>query len=458
MPLEYTLSSPWLDNWPIRFQLWNPGATVPGNELDLSPQNKVSQVTTVHPISREPVTTDVTTPRLITVQFRRQADNTIDAAFNEESSSIALDAPKRGVISIQLSRADWEQLAEGVKYTIEVIAYGFLYLEQSFSAGRPEPGRENLNGVEIYGSPRQVLELLGPVPGASVEVSRDLSGEWNLDDRGYWTKPAPQGRLFGLWIDDLHARKVDYRDLALSSDRAWSIAGGNIYYKGSEDLSESYVETAYSIYVWRCLKEATAEAERRTGRFFNLQRVIREVHRGLNRHRQLVPRGSPVRIDTTFRLDALSYTRSLYRRYTEEDFDTTDGFFSGGQVLHCDLETGVITINQNVWDWWDWGNNQSADYGLGQFAYLPHGENNIELTYVAGFEKTPPDIDEAVCNLAAVRQGIFWNQAITQGLQGMNIGCMNMNFSDLFSQWFPAWTQGADQILDAYQNLEVEGL
>ena len=445
MPLEYGVHAPWLDNWPIQAQLWQPGDRLPGNELDLS----VADVGG--------------TPRNLTFQWRNQAGG-IDLAYSEQTKFPAsLDFPERGVVSVTVSGDDWNYLKTENQYTLEIIAYGLLYLELPFSLDVPQPGSEVLNGVSVYGSPRQILELLGPVPGASVSVSRDLSG-WTLNSQGYWTKSIPADtQLFGLWIEDKYARMVDYEALSLSGERAWSrdrrsSESHTLYYKGPENLENAYVETAFSIYVFRCLKEATAEVDRRTGRHFNLRRIFREVHRGLNRHRQLICRQHPIRIDSTFRLDALSYTRSLYRRYTEDDFDATnDGFFSGGQVLHADPDTGVITINQNVWDWWEWGNNQTADYGLGQFAFLPRGENNIEVTYVAGYETTPPDIDEGCCNLAAVRQGIYWNQAISQGFRGMDIGCVKMNFESLFSQWFPLWNQTADRIIESYQAVDIEG-
>lgn len=437
--IEYAVNAPWLDNWPVSVQLWQPGDRTPGSELDLS----------------------VSANRNLTVQWRNQ-DGAVVLAYSEaiNDSAFEITSPKRGVVTITASGDDWNVLKSSDRYTLEVIAYGLLYLQIPFALKVPEPGKELLNGVEIYGSPRQILELLGPVPGASVEVFRDLSGGWVKDTRGYWSKPLPPTfNLYGFWVDDRHVRKVDYDKLALAGDRGYALSGNTIYYKGPENLVESYIETAFSVYVWRCLKEATTEVERRTGRFFNRQRIYRETHRGLNRHRQLITRHQPVEVDSTFRLDALSYTRSLYRRYTEADFDNTEaGFYSGGQILHSEGETGVITINQNIWDWWDWGNNQTADYGIGQFQYLPRGENNIELTYVAGYDKTPPDVDEAVCNLAAMRQGIYWNQAISQGLKGMNIGCVNMNFDSLFSQWFPAWQSGADRILERYQHIEVEGI
>ncbi|MDA0267542.1 MAG: hypothetical protein O3A14_11425 [Cyanobacteria bacterium] len=466
MPLEFGQNHPWQDNWPTRLQLWQPGGQFPGNELDLTPTS-VERGGQAH-------------PRNLTLQWRNAA-GVVVLAFPElipgndpntlipnPTYPVTIDHPLRGLATVRVSGEHWESLNAGITYTLEAIAYGLLYLAQPFTVGLPEPHQEILNGVELYGSPRQVLEVLGQVPGASLEVLVDLSGGWAKDARGYWYKTfANTQKLFGLWIDDRHAAKVTYGDLALHQ-RAWALvpgAGGpndftyTVYYTGSEDLSSAYVETAYNIYVWRCLKEATKEVERKTGRFFNLQRVYREVHRGLRRHRQLTVRQWPLIIDEFFRLDALSYTRQLYRRYQEEDFSPSATLLGQGQVLHGDGPTGVITINQNVWDWWEWGNDgMAADYGLGSFAFLPRGENNLEVTYTAGYEFTPPDLDEAVANLAAVRQGIYWNQTLSAGMDGLSVGCVNLNFSQLFQRWIPAWTASAEQILTAYTHIEMEPL
>jgi hypothetical protein len=465
MPIELGSNRPWQDNWPTVLQLWQPGSKSPGSELDLTPTS----------VERE----GQSYSRNLTIQWRNAA-GTVVLAYSElvpvtdpDTQEVTLEPnptypvdlthPSRGVVTVRVSGSAWDQLSEGATYSLEAIAYGLLYLEQPYTVALPEPHEEVLNGVELYGSPRQVLEVLGSVPGASVEVTVDLSGGWAKDVRGYWYRELPlTQKLYGLWIDDRYAAKVPYEALALKR-RAWTLIPGvesqTLYYAGPENLAEAHTETAYNIYVWRCLKEATKEVERKTGRRFSLRRIYREVHRGLVRQRQLSVRQFPLHVDEFFRLDALSYTRQLYRRYQEDDFAPNQTFMGDGQVLHGESATGVITINQNVWDWWEWGNNgMAADYGLGSFAFLPRGENNIEVTYTGGYEVTPPDLDEAVANLAAVRQGIYWNQTLSAGMSSLSIGCVNLNFNDLFQRWIPAWTASAEQILTAYTHIEVEPL
>lgn len=465
MPITFGPTHPWRDNWPTVLQLWQPGPRSPGMELDLSPLE----------IERD----EVIVPRNLTLQWRDRFGAVV-LAYAEllptepdpdtgevslvpnPSYPVQISHPLRGVVSVQVSGPAWDALPPGGTYTLEVIAYGLLWLSVPFDVGLPEPHQEILNGVEIYGSPRQVLEVLGQVPGASLEVTVALNGGWAKNEQGYWVKEIPaEQELFGFWVSDRYASLVDYGDLAMVNRGIARVpvdtAHHHLYYHGPEDLTMAHCETAYSIYVWRCLKEATKELERKTGRFFNLQRVFREVHRGLRRQRQLVVRQTPLHIDPYFRLDALSYSRQLFRRYSEEDFLPSATLLGQGQVLHAHGETGTVTINQNVWDWWDWGNDGiAADFGLGQFAFLPRGENNIEVTYTAGYEVTPADVDEAVANLAAVRQGIFWNQTLSAGMSSLSLGCVNLNFSDLFNRWIPAWTASAEQIMMAYTNLEME--
>lgn len=487
--IEFSLNSPWQDNWPVWVQLWADSSRLPGTELDLSADSRT--VPLADPEAEPDNPTQITVPRNLTAQFRDKGGTVVLAyaellpgepdpetgdpvwvANPDWADHVAIATPEaRGVVKITPSGDAWQALGKDAQYTLEVIAYGYLYAAVPYSTKMPEPGIERLNGVEIYGSPRQVLELLGPVPGVVAEITVDLGHAWVLDERGYWKAAiASDQQLYGLWIDDRHAKKVGYPELALAGERAWArvvepgAAAGEppshwLYYKGPEDLSQTFNETAASIYVYRCLKEATAEAERRTGRIFAKHRVLREVHRGLGRMRQIMPRHSPVWLDQFFRLDALSYRRDLYRRYTEADFSPQTTYASSGQVLHLDSPTGVITLNQNIWDWWSAGNDgMTSDFGLGGFAFLPRGEANIEISYTAGFDVTPPDVDEAVANLAAVRQGIYWNQALSAGMTSLSIGCVNLNFSELMGRWFPAWTQSADQILQAYTNLEIEGI
>lgn len=434
MAIEFGSTSPWLDNWPVYQQLWqSANGRSPGEELDLS----------------------VATGRMLTAQWRNST-GTIVYASNEASAipAIAIEQAKRGVVVVRPTGGLWDVLKAGETYTLEIVAYGVLYSATPYTTTMPAAGEASVNGMVVYGAPRQILELLGMIPGASVQVSVPLDGlNWTQDARGYWTASlAGINGFHGFWVDDHFAPNVPYAELALGSTRAWTTVGSTIYYKGFENLTLVYCEGAFSRYVLRCLEEATAEVERRTGRKFGLWRYTREVHRGLRRSRQIVPRQRPLVIDDYFRLDALSYSRTLFRRYTEKDFRPQSG---GGQLLHGDAETGVITINQNAWDFWDWGNASMGD--IGNFATLPPGENNIEITYTAGHaKKLPTDVDEAASNLAGIRQGIYWQQALTQGLQGISIGCVNLNFGQLFSQYTPAWQASAYQILDAYTRPDIE--
>jgi hypothetical protein len=82
--------------------------------------------------------------------------------------------------------------------------------------------------------------------------------------------------------------------------------------------------------------------------------------------------------------------------------------------------------------------------------------NNVELTYTAGWDKIPTDIAEAIANMAAVRQAIFWQQALTQGMQALSIGCVNLNFGQLFTQFSPSWQLSANLILDSYARLDLD--
>jgi hypothetical protein len=437
--VEFGSNVPWLDNWPIYRQLWQFSSTRnPGEELDLS----------------------VTLNRALTAQWRDSEGDVVFASVETATAPlISISQAKRGVVVIKPTGALWDTLKQGEVYSLEVIAYGVLHSATEFRIALPQPTEECLNGMSVYGSPRQILELLGMIPGASVQVTRTLAPEWVLDARGYWTADTNEiGTLFGFWIDDHFVPRVDYKDLALGSTRAFAIAGSTFYYKGPELLPDRHCETAFSRYVLRCLEEATAEVERRTGRKFGLWRYYREVHRGLARQRQIKTRQWPLVVDEFFRMDTLTYSRSLFRRYTEDNF-TPDGIYGGNQLLHADAPTGVITVNPNAWDFWDFGYAVGGQIPEGLFAGIGKGENNVEITYTAGNAKViPTDVDEACSNLAAVRQGIFWQQALTQGMQGISIGCVNMNFGSLFAQYTPQWQGSAYQICDAYTRHDIEVL
>jgi hypothetical protein len=58
--------------------------------------------------------------------------------------------------------------------------------------------------------------------------------------------------------------------------------------------------------------------------------------------------------------------------------------------------------------------------------------------------------------MAAVRQAIFWQQALTQGMQALSIGCVNLNFGQLFTQFSPSWQLSANLILDSYARLDLD--
>lgn len=433
MGIELGGNSPWLDNWSFQRQLWRSSNRTSGNELKLIPSG-----------------------RFLTVQWRDPHTDTIVLAANEFEfeSPIRVVEADRGVVEVALSGSRWNQLRQDRTYQCEIIAYGYLYDSFDFAPTLPNSGRELLNGVEVYGSPRKVLGLIGRIPGAEVEISVDLSSGWAKNPQGYWVRSIPKDRqVYGLWINDLHARQVPYEMLGTGCDRQWSRIEGDaedtLYYKGPEILTGSFVETAFSWQVLLNLKEATAEIDRYTGQFFNKQRIYRETHRGTYRQAQMSARIRPVIVDQFFRLDCYSHSRNLVRRYTETDIQVN-------QSLHVEGSTAIITLTQNFWDWADWSNDVA---GVGLFrgsVYLTPGENNLELTYTAGYERTPTDISEAAASLAAAKQAVFWSQAITQGMAGISIGCVNMNFGDMFGKWLPIWEQNASSVLGAYQFIEIE--
>jgi hypothetical protein len=443
MPVTYGTSFeyPWLDNWPIDIQLWANSNRGPGDELDLTP----ATITVL----------GVSVPRALTVRWR-DGNNAIAVS---STTVISIRHAKRGVVRVVPDQSIWDKIKLDQGYTLEVVAYGTLQHSEPFTTATPPAATSYcVNGALVYAAPREVLEVLGSVPGASVQIAVPLVGlDWELNALGYWeAELADDQVLYGLWVDDQHAAQVDYKDLATRYERSWARVGNTLYYNGPENLATTYVETAYSRYVLRCLEEATAEGERRTGRRFAKWRYIRQAYNGLNRQRQVHLRERPFVADEFFKIDALSYSRTLFRRYTEKDFDPLNIRSSGAQLLHGDAETGVITINQNIWDYWDWGFAVGADIGIGTFATLPPGLNNVELTYTAGFDKIPTDIAEAIANMAAVRQAIFWQQALTQGMQALSIGCVNLNFGQLFTQFSPSWQLSANLILDSYARLDLD--
>lgn len=432
---------PWKDNYPVVRQLWNPGPRTPGAELQLVPTN-----------------------RNLTVQFR-DADGDIVLASSEVQSTPyikVLDATK-GLVEIRLYGDAWQFLQPNTSYDCEVIAYGALYDEFEFSTKLPEAGETIINGIEVYGAPRQILELISQIPGANVQIAVPLNGGWSKNAQGYWTKTIPATQpLFGFWFNDHHAKQVEYEDLATSGERAiarvaTSADTHTLYYKGTakEKLDstsfEAYCETAHNRYVLRCLQEATAEVERYTSQSFNKRRVLREVHDGLYRNRQLVTRKRPVIVDEFFRLDCFAYAREIRRRYREEDVSARED--ETGRPVFVDSFTGTITLNQTLYDL---GNEPYlSETGLGLFLSYPTGKNNIECSYTCGYDTLPVDVDEAASNFAAIRQLIYWERAISQGMQSMSIGCVNMSFAD-GKKYMDMWQQAGERQLTNYQHLDVE--
>ncbi len=435
MPIQIGAIAPWLDNYPIYRQLWASNNHTPGNELKLVPLN-----------------------RNLTVQLRA-AGNVVFANSELQSTTyISVVDSDRGVIKIQLSGAAWQALQPDQTYLCEVIAYGFLYDSFELSTGLPNPYFENLNGVEVYASPREALEVMGPIPGASLQTSISLTGGWTLNAERYWTKTlTPNQPLFGLWIDDLHVVETSYDALALGAYRQYARVGDTLYYKGPEDLASPhvFVETGHNVYVLRSLREASREIDRKTGQSFDKRRIYRELHRVTYRMHQLSARMHPVHIDQYFRLDCYSRSRSPRRRYTETSLSfSTPLFGSGESSLFADSETGIFTLTDHFWDWLSWDDTYTR--GFRAFSYFPPGDVSLELTYTAGYEKVPVDISEAAGNLAAIRLGTFWQQALTQGMSGLSIGCVNMNFGSMMRDWLPSWQQAADSICSNYQRFEIE--
>lgn len=427
---------PFLDNWAFQRQLWNAGQRVPGAELNLVP-----------------------TGRSLTVQWRNSL-NQVVLAFTEfqTGTPIRIVNQARGIVEVSLTGDGWNQFRDGEVYTCEIIAYGFLYDAFAFSTALPPPGEELLNGVVFYGSPRMIREILGRVPGTEVDLNIDLSGGWSLDARGYWTKSIPKTTaLNGFWVDDIHAQTVDYRVLATSGRAIARVVGqttDTLYYLGPEDLGTAYCETAANTYVQRCIQQATAEVERKTGTFFSQKRLIRDTYRMKYESRQLFARHRPVTVNQFFRIDCYAFSRrTIIRRYTERN---VTGTASTGPVLHVESPTGIITLNFDFFDWLDWGTGTLGLPGLKGVGYFPAGEHNLEFTYQAGHPVPPPDISEATALLAAIKQAVFFQQSITQGLPSLNLGCVNINFGEMFKQWFPIWQQQIDSIIGSYQRFEIE--
>ncbi|MBT9158964.1 MAG: hypothetical protein DDT26_00213 [Dehalococcoidia bacterium] len=437
--------TPFRDNYSLTFQLWAAPERTPGNELELSAY--------LEPELR--------------VQFRNLSTDTVVLVAEAGSDYVTVVDALRGVVQVTLTGNAWLSFNRDREYELEVIAFNVLYHRQRLNFTLPSEGKELLNGVGLYAGPREILELLGPIPGAVVETSVPLDSGWSRDERGYWIKDIPAAlQVFGLWIEDVHATgPIPYEQLALKW-RHWARlpvteTTHRLYYNGPEDLATTtdniFVESAFNRYVLRSLQEATKEFERRTGRYFNKQRYFAETHRGLVRQRQIMPRQYPVSLDEFFRLDAYGFSRNdLFRRYTEKDFVIHGSNRSESPHLHLEPSTGIITLTQNVWDWWDWANEAQFPASVATFAFFPSGEQNLDLTYTAGYDRPPTDVGEAVANMAAIRLGTFWQQALAQGLSGISIGCVSLSFGDLLSRWFPSWQQSAERIIEIYTRHDLE--
>ncbi len=440
MTIALETTTPFLDNYPITRQLWMSSVRSPGNELKLVPTN-----------------------RNLTVQFR-DVLGTLVLISSELLSlpMITIVNSDRGVVQVVVAGSAWTVLRQGAVYTCEILAYGVLVDSFQFSDGLPHPHEELLSGCEIYASPRLLYELVGSLPGAQVETFVALNGGWTKNTEDYWIKSVDASvQLYGFWINDQHARQVDYADLALGCDRQWSRVGNTVYYKGSEVLNSTnypvHIETAFSHRTWENLKEATAECDRRTGRKFAKTRYFREAHRGLYGSTQITLRNKPVEVDSFFRLDAFSRTRSLIRRYTEdslliqEDLPLYATANPEAGRLNLNPETGVITLSQGFFDWTDWG----GTLNFRGMSTLPSGDVALEVTYTAGYDRIPVDIQGAVAYLAAIKQLLFWQMAMSQGSNSISIGCVSMSFSNS-NQYTDPWKQAADEIIGSYQNISIE--
>jgi hypothetical protein len=436
--------TPWLDNYPIRRQLWASSARTPGSELKLVP-----------------------TARNLNVRFRDPVTSAITLTVSELSSTpyVRVLDVERGLIEMTISGDAWNSLIRNKDYLCDVYAYGVLRETFTFTSGLPDSRTENLNGVELYTSPTQVLELLGLIPGAEVETAVDLSTMgWARNTEGYWTLAIPATQaVYGLWVGDLHAIALEtYEEMALGPERCWTrvdTLDGNhsILYKGPENLASLArpitVETAFNPLVLRAIAQASSEVEAKTQRGFAKVRVFRETHDGLSAQRQLTPRRYPVTVDQFFRLDCFSYYgRDIARRYTESAVARQRDL--QGSVLHVDEPTGLITLNDSIWDW---GNPSEVGYEIAGgsilFGSFPKGSKNIEISYTGGSDRPPLNVAMATAKLAAITLLRFYARTMAQGMSDVNIGCGRMNFAD-GENYAQAWAKEADQLLENYQSLE----
>lgn len=162
MPIAYGKAAevPWLDNWPIDIQLWAYTSQAPGDELDLTPASKTIG--------------GVSVPRSLTVRWKDKNN----AIALSSTSLISIIQSVRGIVRVVPTQALWDKIRSDETYTLEVWAYGILYHTQTFSPYPPQATSFCVNGVLLYAAPREVLEVLGSVPGASSYI---LASKWILE-------------------------------------------------------------------------------------------------------------------------------------------------------------------------------------------------------------------------------------------------------------------------------------
>jgi hypothetical protein len=431
MGISWGNAVPWLDNWPISRQLWSDPLKLPGTELDLTLPN-----------------------RNLVVQWRDRTTNNVVLAFAEGDSAIRVENPKRGVVTVRLTGNDWQFIKRETVYTVEVIAYGYLYSSSEFKADDWITSSSiPLVGGNVYASPRQALVLV-MVAGASDAISEDLSGAWAINPQGYWTRTVFT-QVNGLWVNDKNYREVPYEELGTSGDRCFSVVNETIYVKSVESPASAYVETAYNFLTHQTLKRAAAEVERKTGRCFAKQLNIREIQKGLRFQQQVFTKEYPVTLNEFFRLDIMARNRQIYRRYTESNFASSSDFVETSN-LSLNPKTGAIALASNGLDIWDWGST-GVD-GAVSANFIPKGENNVEITYVSGYDEIPDQLQQACANFAAMQLGRFWKQQLSQGFDSLSIGCVNVNFTQLFTQFFQEWASEADAILGNYQRIDIDAI
>lgn len=424
---------PLLENYPIYFQLWSLETRQPGQEFSLS----------------------TLTNRNLTIEFLNGASLLHTASENDANPIVKVENAARGLLSLRLDSTAWAKLAANKTYVARISAYGAVRGTEMVTVGSPDSGSKSINGVQLYCSPSNILEILGAIPGAVTQTSVDLSDRWIAPNaQGYWTLTlTPPEKIWGLWVDRVHAMEVEYDSLATGPSRCWAQVGNTIYYKGPEKLDRVESETAFSRFVLTQIQYASDQVEDFTNRKFGQWRVFREVHNGLNSDRQLFSRDYPLIVDEWFRLDAFGSARDFSRRYTEADVSTYPNT-QQREKLHVDGATGAITINQSLFAF---GRDFLGGYGDSWFgaSRLPVGQNNIELTYSFGPSKPHVSIQEATAKLAAIKLLNYWERTMAQGMDGASLGCVNLKFADA-RPYMERWKAEAEEAIDKERSHLVE--